>query len=356
MNSTRVAIPTLVRIKPGALARMGIYLSRAKHRRVLVFQSEGLPRELPNSFLSGLEAAGVATESIIDVPDNSFEAAIRYFTELPRAATAIVGLGGGKALDVAKYVAFLARLPYFAVPTSLANDGFSSPQSSLTIDGRRRSVAAAMPYGVVVDTTVCAAAPVILSLSGVGDLTAKFTAIQDWRLAFHHAGEPIDDFAALLSDGAVRAFLARPTLDDEGFRMLATSLMFNGIAMEVCGSSRPASGSEHLISHALDELSTRPRLHGLQVGVATYLVSLLQNHFSDVIARLFQVTGFWDAVAQDPFSRDEWLAAVRRAPSVKPGFFTILSTRDMLPEVKEALGHDPWLNRCFGGANPHFSQ
>ena len=80
--------------------------------------------------------------------------------------------------------------------------------------------------------------------------------------------------AALRSDGSIHSFLSHPKLDLEGVRLLATSLMLNGIAMEVCGSSRPASGSEHLISHALDASSARPRLHGLQVGVATYLMSL----------------------------------------------------------------------------------
>jgi glycerol-1-phosphate dehydrogenase [NAD(P)+] len=125
------------------------------------------------------------------------------------------------------------------------------------------------------------------------------------------------------------------------------SLLFNGIAVEVCGSSRPASGSEHLISHALDEISASPRLHGLQVGVATYLVSLLQRHRADVVARLFETTGFWEAIKAEPFSRAEWLEAVRRAPAVKEGFFTVLSTRDTLPEVERALQTDKWLAPCF---------
>lgn len=345
--STRVAIPTLVRVKPGALDRTGIYLSRAGHRRAWVLQSEGLPAALTQALMDGMRGNDVSLVEIKNVADNAFEGAIELFTRLPREATAVVGLGGGKALDVAKYVAFLGKLPYFAVPTSLSNDGFCSPQASLTIGGKRRSSAAAMPYGVVVDTAVCSQAPQILSLSGVGDLVAKFTAVQDWKLSFHHTGEFVDDFAALLSDGSVRAFLARPELDEEGIRMLATSLMFNGIAMEVCGSSRPASGSEHLISHALDEISARPRLHGLQVGVATYLVSLLQKNLSEVIAQLFEATGFWKAVAEDPFCRQEWLEAVRKAPEVKQGFFTVLSMRDVLPEVEAALDSDLWLRRCF---------
>jgi glycerol-1-phosphate dehydrogenase [NAD(P)+] len=117
--------------------------------------------------------------------------------------------------------------------------------------------------------------------------------------------------------------------------------------MEVCGSSRPASGSEHLISHALDATSARPRLHGLQVGVATYLVSMLQGQNTERIAGLFDATGFWDAIAADPFSRDEWLAAVRMGPSIKEGYYTVLSSRDVLPEVEQLLTHDAHLARCF---------
>jgi len=82
-----------------------------------------------------------------------------------------------------------------------------------------------------------------------------------------------------------------------------------------------ASGSEHLISHALDATSARPRLHGLQVGVASYLTSILQGENTNAIARLFDATGFWDVIAGDPFDRAEWLTAARLAPSIKEGFY-----------------------------------
>jgi len=283
----------------------------------------------------------------IEVADNDLESAARLFADLPKGIRAIVGVGGGKALDVAKYVGFLSRLPYYAAPTSLSNDGFCSPQSSLTIRGKRRSLPAALPYGVIVDTAICGDAPRSLTLSGVGDLVAKFTAVRDWKLAFHSTGEPVDDLAALLSDGSIHSYMSHPAFDLEGIRLLATALMLNGIAMEICGSSRPASGSEHLVSHALDAISARPRLHGLQVGVASYIVSILQGEQTDQIAALFKATGFWDAIAADPFSRAEWVEAVRAAPAVKEGFYTILSSRDVLPEVERLLDHDTNLARCF---------
>jgi glycerol-1-phosphate dehydrogenase [NAD(P)+] len=204
-----------------------------------------------------------------------------------------------------------------------------------------------MPFGVILDTGVCLNAPEILWYSGVGDLASKFTAVADWKLAFHALGTAVDDFAALLSDASVYQFLARPERDIEGMKLLGTALLLNGISMSICGSSRPASGSEHLISHALDRISKRPRLHGLQVGVATYLVSLLQGQNSDRIADLFNTTGFWQNIAQDPFDRDEWLEASRLAPSIKSDFYTVLSSRDCLPEIENALRSNLCLRQCF---------
>ncbi len=257
-------------------------------------------------------------------------------------------MGGGKALDVAKYVASLAGLPYFAAPTSLSNDGFCSPQSSLTLQGKRKSLPAELPYAVVVDLDVCRGAPLALWHSGVGDLCSKFTAVADWKLAFHACGTPVNDLAALMSDATVYQFMARPSRDPEGIQLLATALMLNGVAMEIAGSSRPASGSEHLISHALDMMGARPRLHGLQTGTAAYLVSELQGGGNQQrIGQLFANTGFWETVRSQPFSKAEWKTAVEMAPSVKDGFHTILSERDAWPQIETAIESDHALRGCF---------
>jgi glycerol-1-phosphate dehydrogenase [NAD(P)+] len=347
LSPRQTSIPSLVRVKPGALDRMGIYAERHGFLRVLLFFSQGLDPLLRDRLTASLQSRGVQTLQEIPVETISFESATEILHQSPRNADAIVGFGGGKALDVAKYIAFLSRTPYLSVPTSLSNDGFCSPQSSLTIADRRRPLPSAMPFGVILDTAVCLNAPESLWYSGVGDLVSKFTAVVDWKLAFHATAEQVDDFAALLSDASVYQFLARPERDLEGMKLLGTALLLNGISMSICGSSRPASGSEHLISHALDGLSKRPRLHGLQVGVATYLVSLLQGQNSDRIAALFNATGFWQIIASDPFQRGEWLEASRAAPSIKSDFYTVLSTRDCLPEIEDALHSDPYLRRCF---------
>jgi len=352
-HATLISVPGLVRIKPGALQRLGLYLHRGGHGRVLVLASQGLPAAVLQAVATSLQAEKVETAGWMEVQDNSFEDAANQFAHLPPKVAAIVGLGGGKALDMAKYLAFLARLPYYAVPTSLSNDGFCSPQASLTMAGKRRSLAAALPQGVIIDVEICLAAPRLLWLSGVGDLVSKLTAVFDWKLAFHNAREPVNDLAALLSDATVHQFLGRPLFDAQGMGLLGTALMLNGIAMEICGSSRPASGSEHLISHALDAICARPRLHGLQVGVATYLMSRLQAPLAksaevpETLDRLFRGTGFWDAIRADPFSRDEWMEAIRMAPAMKEGFFTVLSLPNSLEQLRRILQEEELLAGCF---------
>jgi glycerol-1-phosphate dehydrogenase [NAD(P)+] len=348
VKNVQIGLPWLVRMKPGALQRLGLYLTRPCLASVALFHSEGMPPAILDVALQSLRDHSITLALRHEVREASVEEAVRLLGALPTSCKAVVGAGGGKALDVAKSIASLAGLPYYAAPTSVSNDGFCSPQASLTLDGKRRSLPTGLPDAIVVDLDICQRAPLALWHSGVGDLCAKFTAVADWRLAFHRRGVPVNDLAALMSDASVFQFMANPVPDGQGIRLLATALMLNGVAMEIAGSSRPASGSEHLISHALDITATTPRLHGLQTGTAAYLVSSLQSRdHHQRIGELFARTRFWDSVRKQPFSKEEWRIAVQRAPSVKDDFYTILSEMDAWPEFATMIAHDTALIGCF---------
>ena len=118
-------------------------------------------------------------------------------------------------------------------------------------------------------------------------MVSKITALYDWKQAAERKLDRYNDFASLLSYNSLTLLFNKHSTDinEPSFqRSLVNSLLTSGIAMEIAGSSRPASGSEHLISHGLDAVSRRPRMHGLQVGVATYLCALLQNNPSTAMS------------------------------------------------------------------------
>jgi glycerol-1-phosphate dehydrogenase [NAD(P)+] len=252
------------------------------------------------------------------------------------ATLAVIGLGGGRALDVAKHAAASVSLAFVSVPTSLSNDGFASPTASLTDDsGRRTSVACGGPAVVVVDTAVCAAAPPALFASGVGDVAAKLTALADWELAEHAGTGKVDGVAAAIARASIELLESHPLPDEEGQERLARALLLGGVAMSVAGSSRPCSGSEHLISHALDRLRTPPGSHGLQVMLGALIVSRLQGTSArERLSRLLDACPpLRVALRAERPTHEQLAAAVRAAPTIKDEFVTVLSRPGAVEEA-----------------------
>jgi glycerol-1-phosphate dehydrogenase [NAD(P)+] len=331
-------VPHLVRLKKDAWGRLPVYFEREGWRQALALISLGLPQGFSQAALGRCPIG-----RCLPVEEASWEWVESLLGELQEDFDLVIGLGGGQALDVAKYVAFRLDLPYLALPTSLSNDGFCSPRASLTRAGRKVSLQARMPVGVVVDLEVVRGAPEALWLSGVGDLVSKWTALFDWKLAFHAGDTPYDDMAAMLSDASVFQLLAHPRQDAEGVRLLAQALMLNGVAMEMAGCSRPASGSEHLISHALDQIAADCRPHGLQVGLATYWMALVQGQSVERLVALFAETGFWRYWKEHPLRRSLLLDALQLAPTIKERFTTVLDTEGAMERATGLLYSDPYL-------------
>ncbi len=293
----QINIPYLLKIGSGKVKKIGKYLADKNLFNAAVFWSEGIQHLLSERFYPGMEENKVKIVYEQDVRFINIEEITKITFNLPKTTDVIIGIGGGKALDFAKFCAHLLRLPFISVPTSTSNDGFCSPNSSLIVDGKRKTVKASIPFGVVADLDVIKESPQICLYSGVGDMVSKITALYDWKQAAERGLDRYNDFASLMSYNSLTLLFNKHStnINETSFqRSLVNSLLTSGIAMEIAGSSRPASGSEHLISHGLDAVSRRPRMHGLQVGVATYLCALLQNNPStsyvrDICYRIFQL-------------------------------------------------------------------
>jgi glycerol-1-phosphate dehydrogenase [NAD(P)+] len=340
-----IAIPSLLRIKPNALYKLGKYLRKNGFHQIALFYGEGMAELVGQSVQISLDSSEITVVAQETVHGNDVADIVSTAFGLPREAQAIVAVGGGVAVDVGKYAAFLNRLPVIAVPTAISNDGFASPGASLRVDGRRVSAKSTIPFGVVIDTTVIKGSPVRFTFSGIGDLVSKYSAIADWKLAYHATGEPLNDFSAMISLQSVENLVNHPdkSVDDLAFlQLVCGALVMSGVAMEVAGSSRPASGSEHLISHAYDSIAAPPSLHGLQVGVATLATTWLQgNPAHTTVVRVLQETGFTAFMREHRLDRATFLQAVQLAPTVKPGYHTVLSEPGAVHRLLAHLQTDP---------------
>ena len=216
-----------------------------------------------------------------------------------------------------------------------------SPVASLVgDDGIRHSLGVATPAGVVVDTTVIERAPLRFVRAGIGDLVSNVTAVADWKLAASAVGEAIDEFAAsiaLLSSRSAFDIDWPPSIDD--LAVIARALVMSGLAMAVAGSSRPCSGGEHLVSHALDELLGADALsHGEQVAIGVLITASLHGRDgTEHIAPLFERIGFptdLEGWGLDPATLVE---ALRRAPATRPGRYTVLDETDLSATAVERL-------------------
>ena len=174
----------------------------------------------------------------------------------------VIGFGGGASLDVAKLIARDTNLDWISVPTAASHDGIASEVASVSHGGYKYSEKCKGPLAVIADTSIISKAPPRLKLAGLGDIICKTSSLAEWKLAHDVKGEPFDERVYEIVDNALLS-----VLKDDSFETLIMAEIDAGRAMSMFGSSRPCSGTEHAISHAMDRIDSD--LHGLQVAFAT---------------------------------------------------------------------------------------
>src|SRR5580692_10255079 len=269
--------PLVVDVRRGAVADLGVLLADRRivtEGRVAVAvgpgQGDGVVAELD-----------MQTAQVFRVEDGSVDAAIALGKRLRADAyEAVAGIGGGKIIDVTKLAAHMAGIPMVAVATNLAHDGIASPVSSLEHESGKGSYGVVAPVAAIVDLDRVRAGEPRMVRAGIGDVVAKLSAIADWELAARDVGEHIDGLAVTLARTAAEAVLHQPGTieDDEFLTVLAESLLMCGLAMSVAGSSRPCSGGDHEIMHAIDQLYPGTANHGELAGVGALFCSFIRKN------------------------------------------------------------------------------
>ena len=244
----------------------------------------------------------------------------------------IVGLGGGKVLDVCKYAAYVSKTPFLSIPTTAANDGLASPIAVLKRkDEKPKSLGAAMPSMILIDTEIIANGPIQNIKAGIGDTISNYMALLDWEFAVSRGKDEMNGYAYLMSRNSLDALMKTQydRICPEFIEVLVNSLVLSGIAMDFAGSSRPVSGSEHLFSHALDFYSEKKNLHGLQVALGTVAVLKLighpQNEVVDYLKR-FDVNVNPLAMGID---EDTFVLCMQKATTMRKNRYTYLHEIDL---------------------------
>ena len=193
----------------------------------------------------------------------------------------LIGLGGGKPIDIAKMAADERGCGFVSVPTAASHDGIVSGRGSVPEGDSRHSVAAHPPLAVIADTELIANAPWRLTTAGCADIISNYTAVKDWQLAHRLKNVEYSEYAGALSQMTAEMLVDRSDSIKRGLEesawVVVKALVSSGVAMSIAGSSRPASGAEHLISHQLDRIAPGAALHGHQVGVASIVTEYLHS-------------------------------------------------------------------------------
>ncbi|MCM1046363.1 MAG: iron-containing alcohol dehydrogenase family protein [Candidatus Gastranaerophilales bacterium] len=345
-----IAIPVILKVGKGVLQNIGIYLKAEDLDQVVVYFGNGLIDMFGMDVMESLKESDVNVLEYRELDTVDMDDIIELAFAISNQTKAVVAIGGGKVIDAGKYAAFLRNLPFISVPTSSSSDGFSSASASLIINGKRNSVPAKLAHGIIVDTEVIKTAPEKFIYSGIGDMISKITALYDWAYEQSCGCGVVNDFAVMIAKKAVNSFVRTPyesIHDDLFLKELVDSLSMSGIANEIAGSSAPTSGSEHLISHALDKILEVPQLHGIQVGIATYIMSKVQDHRYIRVNTVLTDTGFWDHAASLHMKKEDFLKAIDMAPTIKPHRHTYLHEESYREMAKRLVREDAVLRRVL---------
>jgi glycerol-1-phosphate dehydrogenase [NAD(P)+] len=213
----------------------------------------------------------------------------------------LIAVGAGTVHDITRFIAHEWSVPFVSVPTAPSVDGFVSTIAAMTWGGCKKSFPSTPPVAVVADSDVLAVSPQRLIAAGVGDLLGKYTALLDWKVTNLLNGEYICDYVVKLEEDAVdevRACLPEIAAGDaDAIERLMYGLILSGLAMQGVGNSRPASGSEHHMSHLWEMQILNGELdayHGERVAVGTVLLCDYYRkllHIDDPRAHLSGYTG-----------------------------------------------------------------
>ncbi len=232
---------------------------------------------------NGFSVSGYSfPQSHLEPDEYAVGSAVMHFDQ---SCDTVVALGSGVINDIGKILSAQKKTHYIIVGTAPSMDGYASATSSMARDGLKVSLPSRCAEVIIGDTDILKNAPMKMLKAGLGDMLAKYVSICEWRIANLILGEYYCPAIAELVRSSLKkcvenatALLAR---DEKAVEAVMEGLVITGVAMNLAGVSRPASGVEHYISHIWDmralEFGLETDLHGIQCAAGTYIASDLYH-------------------------------------------------------------------------------
>ena len=340
MSERKIQMPREVYIDPGIIKKTGaICKSLHLDNKILIVTGAHTYDVGAKPVIESLENDGIDYD-VIKV-DNASEESIAEVEELITPETTVLGVGGGKVIDVAKLSSFNRGVYFVSMPTTASHDGIVSPMASIKNPDTSISIRAHSPIAVIADSEILAQSPFRLLAAGCADLIANFTAIKDWKLAHRLKNEAYSESAAALSIMSAHLITdnianIKPNLEPSA-RIVMKSLFSGGMAISIAGSSRPASGSEHLFSHALDKILDKPALHGEQCGIGTIMMMYLHGGDWKAIKDALEAVQAPTKASDIGIADEDIIEALLMAHKIRPERYTILGDNGISKEAAYEL-------------------
>jgi glycerol-1-phosphate dehydrogenase [NAD(P)+] len=340
MDYRKIQLPREIHTGPGIIRETGAICRDLKFKgKVIVVSGTNTSKIGGEDAMESLGNHGYDVESIT-IKQASMGSVLEV-QDMIRNHSLILGVGGGKVIDVAKLSATRSGINFISVPTAASHDGIASPRASIKNEGSSVSLPAESPIGVIADTKIISKAPFRLLAAGFGDVISNQTAVMDWKLAHRLLNEDFSDSAAALSLMTAQMTMKSAEAVKEGLiesaELVVKALISSGMAISIGGSSRPASGSEHKFSHALDMVAPEPALHGEQCGIGTIMMMYLHG-------------GNWKSIrdalktVKAPINAEEIgiepeyiIKALNISHTIRKERYTVLGDRGLTKEAAEAL-------------------
>lgn len=248
-----------------------------------------------NTYAAAGQALEHALNSVAEVRILTLETLVhprletaQYIAAQAKDVAFIIAVGSGTISDLCKIASHEIKLPYVMVPTAPSMNGYTSINASLVIDGDKQSLAAQLPSLVLMHAQVLAAAPQRLIRSGIGDSLARTTAQADWLLSHFLTGEAYNDTPyRLMQNQEEKVFSQISAIvahDAAAVGELMKLLLLAGFGMTIAGSSRPASGGEHMIAHWMERRFGGESFHGEQIAISSFTMLQMQHRLLPNVA------------------------------------------------------------------------